>query len=516
MRKVFFVDDEPLIAQGLKSVTDWQDFEIHLAGSAGDGVQALEYLRQEPVDLLITDIMMPRMNGLELIQKVKELNADTKFIVLSGHEEFDFVKKGISLGIENYILKPINIDELESTIRHIRADWAREEMAMFHFEEDRTVLRNNVLQRWVAGDIELLEFKQRARLLGIPADHKYVQVGIFRLISEQVSFTEYFRMNGLAEGCAYIGKMRLQDRQEVIVFPDGEEDIIILYASAEPIEAGLIRVSMEAVAEFIHQQTGLKVWGAEGVAGSNFSGAQLSYESAKSSYSRLLISGEVTYEHTLPGHIADLEEARPEWSEEQFAKLWIEGNEEAVLQFIDKVMEGSGDAGLLPRQPYVNTGIRLMLASRTRDKNADYSELIAPLPRMNTLKGLRDHVKGVVQRNMTRKEDAHEEYSVHVAFLMRQVELSYAEDLSLKTLSQKLDLHPNYLGQLFQQEVGVSFSDYVNHYRIEKATQLLLHTDQKTADIAADVGYLDTSYFYRQFKKYAGVSPTELRNMYVK
>ena len=70
----------------------------------------------------------------------------------------------------------------------------------------------------------------------------------------------------------------------------------------------------------------------------------------------------------------------------------------------------------------------------------------------------------------------------------------------MKTLSQRLQMHPNYLGQLFQQEVGASFSDYLNQYRIEKATQLLLHTDQKTADIAFSVGYTDSSYFYRQFK----------------
>ncbi|WP_068620058.1 response regulator transcription factor [Paenibacillus tuaregi] len=516
MRKVFFVDDEPLIAQGLKSITDWQELEIHLAGSASDGVQALEILRQEPVDLLITDIMMPRMNGLELIQKVKEISPETKFIVLSGHEEFDYVKKGISLGIENYILKPINIEELESTIRHIRADWAREELAVFHFEEDRTVLRNNVLQRWAAGEIELLEFKQRARLLGIPADHKYYQACIFRLVSEQPSRPEYYRMNGLAEECARRARESLPLGQEVIGFPDGDEDIVVLYASAEPMDPEVIRAGAEIISKLIHERTQMRVWSSEGTVGSNFSGVQISYDSAKSAYGRLIISGERAAEHIGAGQLEEAKSDFPLWGDEQFAKLWIEGSREAVAEFIETVMADRGGKELLPRQPYVNTAIRLMLASRTRDKNTDYHELISPLPRINTLKALREHVKRVVIRNMTLAETVHEEFSPHVAFLMKKVEMSYAEDLSLKTLSQKLDLHPNYLGQLFQQEVGVSFSDYVNHYRIEKATQLLLHTDQKTADIAADVGYLDTSYFYRQFKKYAGVSPTELRNMYVK
>ncbi|WP_235440518.1 response regulator [Paenibacillus sp. DMB20] len=136
MRKVFFVDDEPLIAQGLVTVMDWQKYDLHVSGSANDGIQALEKLKDEPVDLLITDIMMPRMNGLELIKKVKEMHPRTKFIVLSGYEEFEYVKVGITLGIQNYILKPINIEELEATIKHIRGDWEREELKRFRSEED--------------------------------------------------------------------------------------------------------------------------------------------------------------------------------------------------------------------------------------------------------------------------------------------------------------------------------------------------------------------------------------------
>lgn len=84
----------------------------------------------------------------------------TKFIVLSGYEEFEYVKIGITLGIQNYILKPINIEELEATIKHIRGDWEREELKRFRSEEDWKVLRSNILQRWVNGEIKSSELKQ--------------------------------------------------------------------------------------------------------------------------------------------------------------------------------------------------------------------------------------------------------------------------------------------------------------------------------------------------------------------
>ena len=94
--------------------------------------------------------------------------------------------------IENYILKPINIDELESTIRHIRGDWEREELNLFRYEEDWRVLRSNILQRWVLGEIEGQEFKHRAELLGIPLDYKYVQALVFRVISVITSYSIHY------------------------------------------------------------------------------------------------------------------------------------------------------------------------------------------------------------------------------------------------------------------------------------------------------------------------------------
>ncbi|WP_128660057.1 response regulator, partial [Paenibacillus sp. 598K] len=142
----------------------------------------LEQLRQRPVDLLITDIQMPGLNGLELIQRVKASSPRTKFIVLSGYEEFHYVKEGMQLGIENYILKPINIVELESTLKLCLQDWEREEINQFRSEVDWKLLQSNVLQRWVHGEIEQGEFVQRAQLLGIPQSYVHYRAAVFRLL----------------------------------------------------------------------------------------------------------------------------------------------------------------------------------------------------------------------------------------------------------------------------------------------------------------------------------------------
>ncbi|NWL86699.1 DNA-binding response regulator [Paenibacillus sp. 79R4] len=516
MKKVFFVDDEPLIAQGLSSITDWQQYGIEIAGSANDGETALQRIMEEPIDLLITDIMMPRMNGLELIRRVKQIHPRTRFIVLSGYEEFEYVKVGITLGIENYILKPINIDELESTIRHIRGDWEREELNLFRYEEDWRVLRSNILQRWVLGEIEGQEFKHRAELLGIPLHYKYVQAVMFRVISEEKPISRLYRLHGLCEECAVIAREAIEEEDEVICFPDADEDLVMLYVSDHPEHHQSILENAPDTARRISEMTGLPVWAVSSAVSSDFYGVQDSYKQAKQVFQQWLIScqDQTVY---MNGPHTKVEGAHSViWDQEHYVRLLIDGKQEPVIEFIESLLLGQFEHDIIPRSECMNMAIQLMLSAKDMEAHPDYSEVFAALARMNTIQGLIRHVSSVVQRSLGNRDTVQQEYSGHVAMLLEQVREHYAEELSLKTLSQKLDMHPNYLGQLFQQEVGLSFSDYVNQYRIEKATQLLIHTDQKTAEIAVSVGYIDTSYFYRQFKKYAGVSPTELRHMYTK
>ncbi|WP_339268985.1 response regulator transcription factor [Paenibacillus sp. FSL K6-1330] len=513
MRKVFFVDDEPLIAQGLATIVDWQNYDLHVTGSANDGLQALERLREEPVDLLITDIMMPRMNGLELIKKVKEMHPRTKFIVLSGYEEFEYVKVGITLGIQNYILKPINIEELEATIKHIRGDWEREELKRFRSEEDWKILRSNILQRWVNGEIKSSELKQRAELLGIPLNYVSYQVYVLRLISDERPVSQLYRLTSLADEYCRAFSEELGGDHEVICFPDADDDIVVMSVAMNE-RRDAAREGMRNAMAKLRELTGLRMWCSEGNAGLNdFKDIQESYRKAKGHFNVCLIAGDdmTLYSPPVePETVQASSSARPD----TFAKLLIEGDVPSLQAYIESVLgDGSGEQ-TVPRGTCLNAAVQLMIAAKDMEKNPDYSEIFTPMHRINTLQGLRNHVWRIVERSLARLQEADQGYSLHVSFLVEQVQHHYPEELSLKTLSQRLQMHPNYLGQLFQQEVGASFSDYLNQYRIEKATQLLLHTDQKTADIAFSVGYTDSSYFYRQFKKYTGVSPTEMRSMY--
>ncbi|SHE72498.1 response regulator [Clostridium fallax] len=117
MCKVMLVDDEKLILNGLLNIIDWDSIGLKVTETANDGQEAYEKYKKNPVDIIITDITMPKLTGLQLIEKLKNEGCEnTKFIILSGYDDFSYAKKAIYLGIENYILKPIDEEELEKTL----------------------------------------------------------------------------------------------------------------------------------------------------------------------------------------------------------------------------------------------------------------------------------------------------------------------------------------------------------------------------------------------------------------
>ncbi|OKP94264.1 response regulator transcription factor [Paenibacillus sp. P46E] len=517
MRNVLLVDDEPLIVQGMQSIIDWNANQMQIAGTARNGVEALATLDGLSVDLIITDIMMPRMTGLELIREVKVRSPLTKFIILSGYEEFNYVREGITLGVENYLLKPVNIGELEATIKHMQHDWEREEVRQIHIDQSWRILRTNILQRWANETIDAQEFRERAQLLEIPLTKSRYSAAALRIVTGHDMEEPQLYRPIIAEQCEIIGGEYVPDGCEIICFPDQEGDIIVLFASTGREEEEWEYHALCGMKQWIVSNTGACVWGVKGQSEQSYLGFPQSCRQVKLWFQNHLLGDSETVLVTVDnGSEADLAYEKREPAMDQFHKLLRDGQRLEVDGFIDDFFDAQAEAGHSARMPFFNSAIQLMLAAKTLEKTPDYGEVFGPLSRIHTRSGLKQLVTNVVHQTLDTYHAAERDYSPHVMAVLDFVKNTYKEELSLKTLSQKLDLHPNYLGQLFQQEAGTSFSDYVNQYRIERATHLLLYSDKKTAEVATEVGYWDTSYFYRQFKKYAGVSPTELRSMYMK
>ena len=117
MKKVMIVEDEELILQGIRNIIDWEALGLDVVHMAHDGMEALELWEKEPVHIVVTDISMPEMDGLILLRKIREMDEQVRFIILTGYDEFSYAREAVRLDVENYILKPVNEEELERQLR---------------------------------------------------------------------------------------------------------------------------------------------------------------------------------------------------------------------------------------------------------------------------------------------------------------------------------------------------------------------------------------------------------------
>ena len=155
MYKVYLLDDEPFILEGLKYIVDWKDYGFEIVGFANNGEEGLKEILSMDIDLVITDIMMPKMTGLELIENLINSNYQTNFIVLSAFQEFEYAKKAISMGAQNYILKPIDTEELEKSIISIKSKLKEKE----NRNKDKEVVNNSVLLKLITDkDYENIDY----------------------------------------------------------------------------------------------------------------------------------------------------------------------------------------------------------------------------------------------------------------------------------------------------------------------------------------------------------------------
>ena len=149
MYSVFLVDDEPILLEGIRSKIDWESIGINFVGEATDGEIALSMLQELKPDILITDVKMPFMDGLELAAAIKKIQPWIKIIILSGHDEFDYAKKAISIGVEDYLLKPFTASEVIESVKKVteHIDLERAQLSSISRMKEELKSRNKLIQK---------------------------------------------------------------------------------------------------------------------------------------------------------------------------------------------------------------------------------------------------------------------------------------------------------------------------------------------------------------------------------
>lgn len=444
MYKVYLLDDEPFILEGLKYIVDWQNYGFEIVGFANNGEDGLKEILSMDIDLVITDIMMPKMTGLELIENLINSNYQTNFIVLSAFQEFEYAKKAISMGAQNYILKPIDTEELEKSIISIKSKLKEKE----NRNKDKDI--HKVLK--VIPDMKkylyCIENKSKAVfIIDGKFNDEYIEelTNIKNQIIDLIDDIVYISLGQVIKDLEYINTS---------------------YESAEDIsEYKIIYPNISWIKEYKEKNN------------KNID-IDIDFEDLKS----LLINKDFAN-----------------------ASLYIESKFNKLKEddLNPKKIKAKALEVFLNVYNYINES-KLMKNLSIYLENAINK---------NTIDEIQLELINMIKFMQTKLENTQESISPVIIKLLDHIEKNYQKDLNLKEISDSLNINSIYLGQLFQKEIGILFSDYINNFRINKAKDLLVNTSLKASEIGELVGYSNKNYFYRKFKSIVGITPSEWRKL---
>ena len=519
--RVLLVDDEEDIREGISRKMDWLGLGFSLVGEAANGQDALELAESLRPDVILTDIKMPFMDGLELCRILTDRLPAARFVVFSGFDAFEYARQAIQMNVVEYILKPINADELSAVLRRLKDQLDREraerrnvELLRSRYTENLPVLRELFYANLLDGHIEPGTERERAARLDIDLQGEEWAVGLAYIGSDRRDALSTLSVQKLLE------ESLTADRCRLSLYNDWVAVIVSLTESFTIYD--LIRV-LDRVCTLAASYLGLTLTVGVGAPCKELSGMARSAAEARTAleYRSMVGRGQVIYIGDLEpdgGQVLTFEEA----DERTLTAAVRLGSEQevrdAAAALAGKIREANPSAG---QYNLFLMELVTHLMKMTRRSGVGVEEVFGTgfsLPiqdsALPSLEELEDwcaerylRLRTLIRRRQTdsagQTVEAAKEY-------IRQ---HYAEsDLSVEKLCAYLHLSSTYFSTLFKRETGTSFTAYVTTVRMEAAAEAIRGTEEKTYLIAQRCGYEDPNYFSYVFKRHFGVTPTKYRS----
>ena len=525
--RVLLADEEEEIRTGISLKIDWSALGFSLVGEAGNGEEALELAEQLRPDVVLTDIKMPYMDGLELCRRLRQSLPGARLVVFSGFDDFEYARQAVSMGVSEYILKPINAPELSQVLTRLREQLDRQrlerrdmETLRRRYEESLPVLRELFYTRLLGGQLPPEQIQDRAARYEIelrpglwtaalvhadlPGEGEEDRDELL-LLSVQSFLEEHFAL----EGCG-VRTVLYGDAAALLVQLSGEDR---LYPLLEELER-LSRLSQSYLGVSLAAGVGRLCPGPEEL--------HRSVEEARSALDYRVLMGK---DRVL--YIGDLEEQpAAELSFEEADQRALSaavklGSPEQVEQAVRGLMERLGQAGLSLAQcrlfllELVTCLVRLARLGGVAVEEVFGKNFTGAVP-VSDFSGPEELGRWLEERCLRLRELLGRQRTDSAGRMVEQakdyIAGHYADEaLSVDCLCSHLHLSPTYFSTLFKREVGMTFTAYVTEVRMEQAARLLRDTDEKTYLIAGQTGYADPNYFSYVFKRHFGVSPSKFR-----
>lgn len=531
MYHVLIVEDEMLVRMGIKNSIDWPKFGMEVIADVSEGKAAWEIYERESPDLVITDIKMPVMDGMELITKIRDKDNYTKILILSCLEEFELARKAATLGVSGYILKlSMSFDEIEELLGKIKRELDKmdsEKKLKSAPTVDRGLLKEELFKNYIfyrlyspeSFEKQLEELRCRLKpsklILCVMDLDEYERLqDTFR--DEKGQLIKFSLLNVINEV--------LDSYERGEVFQDDNRRYVIIFTFFDKVSELKIREELNKILEHL-----IRVF-------RSFFNLPLSFgvSSIKAGYDRL---NELYEEGNKAlklkffagqGSILYWDaKISPEQFEKSLAglkalpmKLFDSGllEDKHCAEMSKKINEVLAQCNIAKEQiiDCLCGLIHLSASFKNLPEATGASAMASYLMKIvgtETLESALDIVTSYFL-HLNNAKNKMITLSREIAEAVKLIQQNYDKEISVQQIAEKVGLSPNYLSSLFKKELNLNFIDYLNYIRVENAKRLLRETGMKSYEIAEKVGFSHDSYFSKTFKKMTGINPNEYKRQF--
>lgn len=534
MYKVLIVDDEKYVISLIEKLIDWEKLGMKVVGSAGDGMKGVELVEELKPDILIADVKMPGFDGISLVKRVREIDRDIKFIIISGHKKFEYAKSVMKYNVEDYILKPIDKEELEGILQKISKEL-----------DEKSEQRKNEgkINKWMDSNRLLMNDQFMEELYNKSLFSKKQSI-------EEINQRYFTKLGNYVYRCAIIQLNGLNGTMEASFVEDflstlkkyidqkngenerpvmsriGYHQILLLLESAQEKMSSVNTVLEHILGEALRmgsKYSGLKVAFSVGKPvrlDTNVMGLEETLDSARTAlnkrftdgYGRILLA-----ENNRAAENSDIDADMLK----NLGKAVRSTSESEITQQINAIYDAIRSEG------YKNSNIYMTAACKVNEELYQYLRLFSSAEgmqqkleeqlgkRMIEATGITELKKLLVQHICENMEQLIGDSKSNLSPAIRTAKIfianNYKQDIGLGDVARVVNLSSVYFSGLFKKEMGENFVDYLNRVRIDAAKVLLKDVRNNIGEIAEQCGFSDTRYFAKIFKRSVGITPSDYR-----
>lgn len=531
MYKLVFADDETLVRNNIARLIKWEEYGFTLTGCCANGHELLELAENEQPDLVITDINMPFLDGIEAARQLKKEFPDIKVIFLTGYNEFKYAQQALELQALKYILKPVTAENIAEVLKEVKQILDQEHqiygnltMLENFYEKNKDTIQNLFLYDLLIGNISVNEVQNKIHSLGI----EWLRGNRFRVavldndgnqnpeewqsVSTELLNVAIYNISQELTGNLCIGSVLVVNGHVVILFCGFSSENDKGFQQK-------IGFCVEEIRTAIQRHLKFTITAGMGRMCESYSAIHNSYDEAVSAlaYRASIGSNRIIY-------IEDIEPQRHQnpvfdrAKETQLLECVKLGNKEEMLQMVEKLIQETACERLESSRIYV-LGILMSLIREAENLELDMQQLlqVCNIKKVLELSDREELYRTLVQAcvyffdhlSENRKRSCSKSMLAAVDYIQQQYMDS---ELCISMVCEHLHLSESYFRSIFKKELGTTFRNYLTQIRMEHAKQLLCSTNMRNYEIAEKIGYADSHYFSFCFKRFYNMAPNEMRD----